>query len=169
MKTTHKSHTIEFDTMFPSYPEGTLYIDNKPVLERLYAYEEPQAIEHAKQLIDAEEMDAAHTHAPGLLGDAIAAIADLACTTERITENELHRHRKSRKRKSRSPRTISTPTSLFLAQARKKPGVASLDCCTAGLTVKSALRWPSENTYNNHNTRTRQSDCSSKMGETNLS
>jgi hypothetical protein len=54
MNTTHKGRTIEFDTMFPSYPEGTLYIDNKAVLERLYACEEPQAIQHAKQLIDAE-------------------------------------------------------------------------------------------------------------------
>jgi hypothetical protein len=54
MKTTRKGHTIKFDTMFPSYPEGTLYIDNKPVLERLYACEQVQAIEHAKQLIDAE-------------------------------------------------------------------------------------------------------------------
>jgi hypothetical protein len=54
MNTTHKDHAIEFDTMFPSYPEGTLYIDNKPVLKRLYACEQAQAIKHAKQLIDVE-------------------------------------------------------------------------------------------------------------------
>lgn len=57
IKTNYKGRLIEFDTLFPSYPEGMLWIAGELVCEGLYANELEDAIAEARLIIDERESD----------------------------------------------------------------------------------------------------------------
>lgn len=57
IKTDYKGRSIEFDTLFPSYPEGTLWIAGELVCEGLYANELDDAVAEARLIIDDRDQD----------------------------------------------------------------------------------------------------------------